>query len=142
MRTVIVLRPGRSRPSGSSKTCGLRPAVGSTAAALTPVPLIQTSAMLPTRPKRSVADPVRPAGHSTSRVNQITPSNAGSPRDSQLPGTSIGFQSAARAAWAGWRQSGRAPRSRSMIGNPSIGRACGSARYSVRNDALWRVPAM
>ncbi len=76
------------------------------------------------------------AGTSIVRVNQTTPSKSGRPRDSQLPGTCMSFQSAATSLTFGRRQSGLSAPSRSATGSESNGSAALSALYAVVNEVL------
>src|SRR3954469_20396875 len=107
MRTVMVLLPARTTPSGTTYVGGAlprpppagaapRPAPGTNGAGVSDWPLIQTSPMFRSGPSDSVvgAAPVQ----SNERVNQTTPSKSGRPRDSQLPGTSMLDQSLASSA--------------------------------------------
>src|SRR5262245_29073404 len=102
---------------------------------LTDMPLTHTSAVLRTGPSDSALSPLADVT-STDRVNHTTPSQSGSPRDSQLPGTCISFQSAVMSLADGERQSGLSEPSRSATGSVSNGTAFGSALYVVMN-AFW-----
>ena len=93
------------------------------------------------RPSESVISPA-PCGASIVLVNQTTPSKSSRPRDSQLPGTCMSFQSADSDALSGVRQSGLVVPIRSAIGSEPAGTALASALYSARNAALCREAAM
>src|SRR5918994_7752040 len=113
MRTVMVLRPGRKVPGGTGYIGGTLPRPAATGPAprapangdAIASPLIQSSAMLPTRPSVSPLASVA-GGQSIDRVNQTTPSKSGKPRDSHSPGTSMSFQAVVSSSAAGVRQSG------------------------------------
>ena len=104
-------------------------------------PFTHTSAVLLMRPSESVISPA-PCGASIVLVNHTTPSKSSRPRDSQLPGTSMSFQSVERDAFSGVLQSGLVVPIRSAIGSDPVGTALASALYSARNAALCRVAAM
>src|SRR3954451_10910538 len=136
MRTVMVLLPARTTPSGTTYVgeafprpppagATPRPPPGTKGVGVSDCPLIQTSPMFRSGPRDSVvgAAPVQ----SNERVNQTTPSKSGRPRDSQLPGTSMLDQSLASSVAAGVRQSGFVAPRRTAIGNPVYGNAPGSA---------------
>src|SRR5215207_5003835 len=72
---------------------------------VTDSPFTHTSAVLLMRPSEIVDSPA-PCGASMVFVNHTTPSKSSRPRDSQLPGTCMSFQSADNVALSGVRQSG------------------------------------
>ncbi len=133
MRTVIWFAPGLMVPAGRANDGGMpprppppapRPPAGGAIAR----PFTQTSPVLRIAPNESVGVPVAAAaGTSIVRVNQTTPSKSGRPRDSQLPGTCMSFQSAAMSLALGRRQSGLSAPSRSATGSESKGSAALSA---------------